>query len=71
MAKYQTKDGDVLDQIAYQYYGNTNNRIVEQILEANIGLVDYGPILPEGIIITLPEQTQTTVVTNTKVKLWD
>ena len=27
MAEYLTKEGDVLDQIAYKYYGNTNNRV--------------------------------------------
>lgn len=71
MAQYQTKENDVLDYIAYKYYGDTNNRIVEQILAVNVGLVDYGPILPEGLVITLPEQTETTVVTNDQVKLWD
>lgn len=71
MAQYQTKENDVLDYIAYKYYGDTNNRIVEQILAVNVGLADYGPILPEGLVITLPEQTETTVVTNDQVKLWD
>lgn len=71
MAQYQTKEGDVLDQIAYKYYGNTNNRIVETILELNVGLSDHGAVLPEGLLITLPEQEQSTVISNKQVKLWD
>ena len=71
MAEYLTKQGDVLDQIAYKYYGNTNNRIVETILEQNVGLADHGAVLPEGLLITLPEQEQSTVISNKQVKLWD
>ena len=68
--RYETKDGDTLDYIVWKQYGSTDNGIVEQVLVANLGLADKGPILSTGTIIILPEiqQTQTTTA---KVKLWD
>ena len=69
MAQYSTKDGDILDEIAYRYYGNTNNKVVESIIEANFGITDYPAILPAGVLIELPEVTQSTE--KQKVKLWD
>ena len=69
MAQYATKDGDTLDKIAYRYYGNTNNKVVENIIEANFGITDYPAILPAGVLIELPEVTQSTE--KQKVKLWD
>jgi|GEM_PF-200832 len=71
MALYRTKDGDTVDSIAYKYYGSTSNKLVENIFEANHRLSDYPPVLPEGLLIELPEQSQTTMITTKKVKLWD
>ena len=69
MAQYLTKEGDMLDEIAYRYYGNTSNLVVENIINANFGISDYEPILPAGILIELPEMKQT--IEKRKVKLWD
>ncbi|MFC3902571.1 P2-like prophage tail protein X [Acinetobacter marinus] len=71
MAEYRTKDGDTVSYIAYQYYGHTDNRVVEKVLEANRFLADHGAILPAGLLITLPEQTTTAKSTSKRVKLWD
>lgn len=67
--EYRTKDGDTVDFIAWKQYGTTDNRVVEQVLSANQGLADIGPILPPNMVIILPEvkPEQTTA----KVKLWD
>ncbi|QKN87921.1 baseplate protein [Acinetobacter phage vB_AbaP_Alexa] len=67
--EYRTKDGDTVDFIAWKQYGSTDNRVVEKVLAANLGLADIGPILPAGLVITLPdvEPEQKTA----KVKLWD
>ena len=67
---YRTRDGDMLDRICFDYYGKTNHRIVEQVLEANPSLADKGVILKTGIIITLPE-LEATPSTASKVNLWD
>ena len=54
-ATYQTKTGDMLDAIVWRYYGRQDNGLVETVLEANRGLADYGPELPAGVTITLPD----------------
>lgn len=53
---YQTREGDVIDLICFDYYGAAAvNQSVAAVLEANRGLADYGPRLPAGILITLPD----------------
>ena len=42
---------------------------MENIIEANFGITDYPAILPAGVLIELPEVTQSTE--KQKVKLWD
>lgn len=69
MARYLTKAGDTLDEIAYRYYGNTNNKVVERILEVNFGISQYEALLPAGVLIESPEVQQSTKTL--KVKLWD
>ena len=66
---YKTKDGDVLDDIVHRFYGDTGNGIVETVLEANTGLADYGPVLPAGLSIALPERPVTAA--DTLVRLWN
>ena len=67
---YRTRDKDMLDKICHDYYGQTNRRIVEMLLEANPGLADYGPVLPTGLIITLPD-LETHQSATSPLKLWD
>jgi len=54
-ATYQTRTGDVLDDIVNRYYGRNDNGTVELVLEANRGLADNGPVLPAGLTINLPD----------------
>lgn len=53
--KYTTREGDILDAIVWKYYGSTSGQAVETVLEANRGLADYGPILPAGVVLVLPD----------------
>lgn len=69
MATYITREFDTVDYIAWKYYGSTANRVTERVLEANPGLAEHGPALPEGLSITLPEIA--TPSKTTGVKLWD
>lgn len=69
MTQYRTSDGDTADYIAWKYYGNQDAGTVEAVLAANKGLSDYGPELPAGLVIELPEIT--TPATTQGVKLWD
>lgn len=66
---YVTSDGDTADYIAWKYYGNQDPGTVEALVDANKGLADIGPLLPAGMVITLPEIT--TPVTEQGIKLWD
>ncbi len=67
--KYITRDGDTVDAIAWRVYGSTSNQVVESVLGANAGLADYGPILPAGVTITLPEIAAPAKAKG--IKLWD
>lgn len=58
MAFYRSKEGDTVDRIVWQYYGRQNDLIVEAVLSENPGLADYGPTLPEGVRIELPDIQQ-------------
>lgn len=53
-ATYTSRDGDLLDEIVWRYYGRQDNQLVERVLEANRGLADYGPALPPGLTILFP-----------------
>lgn len=66
--KYRTRPGDMLDWICTQYYGE-RPRAVEAVLDANPGLAAYGPVLPAGLEIELPDlgPTEDTSLIN----LWD
>lgn len=67
-ATYQTRDGDTLDHICYQHYGQQSGA-VEQVLAFNPGLAALGPVYPANILINLPQLT--TVVESKTLRLWD
>jgi phage tail protein X len=59
---YQTKDGDMIDLIAWQHYGKSSG-FVEKMLEVNRGdrahaLSSKPLVLPRGLNILLPEATE-------------
>lgn len=54
MARYRTKEGDMLDMVCLTYYGQAV-RYVEAVLETNPGLAEIGAVLPAGIMIELPD----------------
>jgi phage tail protein X len=54
--EYVTRQNDILDDVVFRYYGDTDNRIVETVLDANRGLADLGPVLPSGLTIILPDR---------------
>lgn len=68
MTKYRTKTGDMIDAICHRYYGSQSGA-VERVYEANRSLADYGPVLPSGLVIELPEIP--VALTVKAVKLWD
>jgi phage tail protein X len=66
---YRTRDGDTADLIAWKHYGRQDGQVVEMLIDANPGLADRGPILPEGIKVTLPDFAEPEQVKG--VRLWD
>lgn len=67
---YQTRQGDVLDEIAFRFYGTLDGRTVERLLEANPGLSEHPTRLPAGLLIDLVELPRPAAGTKV-VKLWD
>ncbi|HHA2675028.1 TPA: tail protein X [Stenotrophomonas maltophilia] len=68
--RYSTREGDVVDAIAWQHYGEESPEILIAVFEANPGLADRDPILPAGVTIILPEiQRPANTVKGTA--LWD
>lgn len=63
---YRTSEGDVLDLICYQYYGQSG--MTASVLAANPNLSEYGSLLPSNVEIFMPD-----LVTKSKetVSLWD
>ena len=66
---YTTKAGDTVELIAWKYYGSNVQRAAEQLLEANPGLADIGPLLPAGAVLTLPDID--TATKSKGLRLWD
>lgn len=60
--------GDTLDAICWRHYGRTAG-VVEQVIDANPGLAELGPILPHGTAVQLPDIT--TQQQRKTVQLWD
>jgi phage tail protein X len=60
---------DTVDALCWRHYGRTAG-ITEDVLQANPGLADYGPTLPQGLAITMPD-AQTTAPQRQMVNLWD
>lgn len=67
--KVRTKQGDTVDALCWQQYGRTAG-MVEAVLELNAGLADYGPILPSGLVVEMPDSPATTP-TAPLLQLWD
>jgi phage tail protein X len=66
--RYRTREGDTADLIAWRVYGRQDDGVVEALIDANPGLADYGPVLPEGLAVELPEISTAPVTAS--VRLW-
>ncbi len=66
---YTTIDGDMVDEIAYRAYGYRPGS-VEAVFDGNRGLCEYPPMLPAGVVITLPDLPAVTTA-KPSVRLWD
>ena len=69
MASVRAQQGDTVDAICWRHYGRTAG-VVEQVLDANPGLADLGPVIPNGTLITLPDAAPQ-AERRQMVNLWD
>lgn len=60
---------DTVDALCWRHYGRTAG-ITEAVLIANPGLADYGPTLPQGLTVTMPD-AQAPAPQRQMVNLWD
>ncbi len=61
------RQGDMVDLICWRHYGYTAE-ITEQVIDANPGLADRGPILPHGLAVILPDPVSKPAPA---IQLWD
>lgn len=52
----------------WRFYGRTAG-VTEAVLEANPGLADHGPVLPQGLVVNMPEAQP--APQRQMVNLWD
>lgn len=65
---YTTSDGDMVDLIAYRFYGAHETTPV--VYRANPDLVFLPEVLPAGVVITMPAYTPPPQV-SPQINLWD
>jgi len=66
---YVSSDGDVIDLIVFNHYGNTAGGQLEAVLAANPGIPKMPGVLEAGVRIKLPDLTDNTPTE--AVQLWD
>jgi phage tail protein X len=65
----RAQQNDTVDALCWRHYGRTAG-VTEAVLEANPGLADHGPTLPQGLPVQMPE-AQATAPQRQMVNLWD
>ena len=68
MTKRIAKQGDTVDLICFREFGSSSG-FSEQTLALNPGLAAYGPLLPIGLEIQLPDRPQQSDLP--MISLWD
>lgn len=70
MVTATARAGDTVDAICWRELGRTQT-VTEQVLELNPGLAEFGPTIPAGTVVILPELIETARPTLETVQLWD
>jgi len=50
----RAQQNDTVDALCWRHYGRTAG-VTEAVLEANPGLADHGPTLPQGLLVQMPD----------------
>lgn len=67
IVKMMSQENDTVAAMCMRFYGYTKG-VVEAVMNANPHLHQYGAILPDGVIIVLPEPPAKTA--QSTVTLW-
>ncbi|MDP3579150.1 tail protein X [Methyloversatilis sp.] len=65
----RTMQGDTVDLVCWRFYGRTTG-VTEQVLEANRGLAQLGPVLPAGTAVVMPS-IAVAPETQQRLQLWN
>lgn len=65
----RTQQNDSVDALCWRHYGRTAG-VTEAVLAANPGLADHGPLLPQGLVVNMPE-AQASAPQWQMVNLWN
>lgn len=65
----RAQQNDTVDALCWRHYGRTAG-VTEAVLEANPGLADHGPTLPQGLAVQMPE-VPTTAPHREAMNLWN
>lgn len=63
-----SQHGETLDQVCWRALGSTQQ--VDAIYEANRGLAEHGPILPDRTPVLLPDTVQSRAPLRETITLW-
>lgn len=58
----------MLDAICFRYYGESKD-YTETVRDANPHLANYGPVLPNGVVVQLPDLDNIAIQQQT-IRLW-
>lgn len=69
MPEVRAHQGETLDRLCYRVLGRTAG-VTEQALELNPGLAEFGPELPHGTLVTLPDEQAVEPPVADTIQLW-
>lgn len=67
-AQIRTQQNETLDALCWRHYGRTRT-VVEAVMQANPGITRHGLVLPQGLLVTMPDLP--TAPPKPIVQLWD
>jgi len=63
--------GETVDGLCWRVLGRTRG-VVETVLDLNRDLAQYGPILPHGLLVELPDEVPQAAQSGAeRLQLWD
>lgn len=68
--KVRSKAGDTVNAILYRETSRFDDDAEAALWEINPGLAAYGPVLPAGVVVAIPDLTES-VSADQVINLWD